>query len=296
MPYPDEVARLSKTTANGTAYVEVELLLDGDACLVCIPTEDATVLLLCAHGHSGDESTINGVRMVETRDRFLDRGWIVASSYAKGNSWGNQAGQDAYALLSDWVHTQFPIADTVLHGQSMGGLIMALVYASGAIADARGMVSIDGALNLAVAHASASYRGAIRTAYGIAADGSDYATKTAGHDPCLIDPAGYDGRRLLIEASTGDTAILKTSHSDVFVEHITGHPAQLSQLTGTGAHVAVENYFPEEVETFAVSTLEPLPAGDVFWVTKSAYVDGELARALRPVGVCWREVSMLTLR
>jgi hypothetical protein len=295
MPYPNEVSRLSKTTANGTAYVEVTLSLDGDTCLVCIPSEDATALLLCAHGHSGDQTTINNVRMVETRDRMIDQGWIVASSYAQGNSWGNQAGQDAYVLLSEWVHTQFPVTDTVFHGQSMGGLIVALLYANDVIPDVRGMVTIDGAVNLSVAHANASYRSAIRTAYGIASDGSDYAAKTVGHDPCVIAATLYDGKRMLLEASTGDTAIPKAQHADVFVTHIDGHPAQLSRLTGTGPHVDVSNYFPADVEAFVLSTLEPLPAGDVFWARKSVFVDGELARVLSRVGVCWQPVEILDI-
>lgn len=296
MVYPNEVSRLTKATANGTSYVEVTLTLDGDTCLVCVPSDTATKLLLCAHGHSGDQTTINNVRMITTRDRMIDQGWIVAASYAKGNSWGNDAGQSAHVLLSTWAHAQFPITDTVLHGQSMGGLIMALIYANGTITDARGLVTIDGAVNLAVAHASASYRSAIRTAYGIASDGSDYSTKTIGHDPCLIDAGGYTGKRLLIEASTGDTAIPKTSHSDVFVTHITGYPAQLSRLTGTGVHVAVENYFPEAVEAFALSTLEPLPAGDVFLKRQALAHEGNPVRAYRRYGIGWREVHAYVQR
>lgn len=295
MVYPNEQSRLTKSTGV-TSYTEVALLLDGDPCLVAIPPVLSGQVLLVAHGHSGDETTINNVRMVEIRNRMLERGWIVASSYAKGNSWGNDAGQAAYVLLWAWIVTNLGTTGTLLFGQSMGACILALVKAGGAITDALGLVTIDGALNLAVAHASASYRSAIRTAYGIASDGSDYSTKTAGHDPCLISPAGFTGARLLVEASTGDTAIPKTTHSDVFVAHITGYPAQLSRLTGTGVHVAVENYFPEAVEAFAMSTLEPLPAGDVFLKRQTLTRGGNPVRAYRRYGIGWREVHFYVRR
>lgn len=257
MSYSDETARTAKQTANGTQYVQLTITPFGasDTMLLCVPTVTTGVLMICAHGHNGSEETINNPQMITTRDQALDQGWLVASSYAHGNAWSNDTALDDYRRVYDWVESMFTITDVLLHGQSMGGLTVMNLTAKDAIPDVRATVSIDGALNLASAYASGSYKAAITAAYGIAANGSDYAQKTADHDAVLQPVAAYKDKRLLIESSPADTSIPKATNSDVFYQNYMGYPSLLTTFSGAGTHVAAENYFPDDVMAFFRSAI-----------------------------------------
>lgn len=256
MTYPGEISRSTKSTALGTSYVEtvVNPFGSGDSLLVCVPAAvadgaDVTVML-CAHGHNGSEQTINNPQMLSTRDKALDKGWLVISAYAHGNAWANDTALADYARIPTWVGQTWTIAHLLLHGQSMGALTMANFYSRRLARKIRGMVGIDGAYNLAQAYSQSAYRPSIRAAYGIASDGSDYAAKTAGHDATLLPPATFTGRRLFVSASPADVAIPKVSHSDVFVAMLGTEPADLEVVEGTGGHVTSPNYFPSAAHAF----------------------------------------------
>jgi len=60
----------------------------------------------------------------------------------------------------------------------------------------------------------------IRAAYGIAADGSDYAAKTAGYDPALRSPADFKGVPIWSTYSTLDTSVPASSHTLTMDEHL----------------------------------------------------------------------------
>jgi len=261
MNYPGEQSRATKVTASGTSYIELTIYPDGvtDTLLICLPDDATDVLVICAHGHNGNQATINSSRMIETRDRFIDNGWIVASPFAHGNSWGNDVCIADYVRVHAWSTLNLSTTKTLLHGQSMGGLNLVNVLSRNAIPDVLAFVSIDGALNLATAFAAAAYKSAIRAAYGIAADGSDYAALTAGHDGVLLPPSSFDGTRILLEASPADTSISKTNNADLFYANVAGHPLVFQRLTGAGVHVDPGNYFPDEVEAFFIAALQPAP-------------------------------------
>lgn len=255
MTLPDVISTLSKTTANGTAYVEYTIYPNGvtDKALICVPAGvdegESVVLAMCSHGSGGTEQQINLPRMVQIRDGLLDRGFIVASAFAHDRAWANNAALADWVRLHGWVNAHYPVTDVLLHGESMGGLTMLVLAGTGAVPHLRATVSVDGAMNLRAAY-DGNYGAQIRSAYGIASDGSDYAAKTAGHDPCLFEPSQYAQQRIMLSASPADTAIPKVNHSDVFAAHIAGAPRVLDRYTGTGAHVADVNYFPAETLAF----------------------------------------------
>ena len=265
----NESTRTTKATAAGTSYDEVLIYPLGvqDRALVCIPTgvvrNDEVVLAICAHGSGGTEQTINSTAMAATRDAMLDRGWIVMSAFAHDRAWANSVAQRDYQRLYTWATSQWQVTDVVLHGQSMGALSMLNIAARDAIPRIRGVVSIDGALNLGAAWAG-TYKSQIRTAYGTT-DDANYPVATAGHDPCLIDVQRFAGKRLFLSASLADTDIPKAQHSDVFEARVSGIAAELVYRVGTAEHVQAPNYFPEDAVAFLESGLvgapaEPLPA------------------------------------
>jgi hypothetical protein len=254
--YPGEISRSTKSTALGASYEEIVVnpLGSGDTLLVCVPASvvdgaDVTVMM-CAHGHNGSEQTINNSQMISTRDRAIDKGWLVISAYAHGNAWSNNAALADYARIPTWVGLTWTLEHLLLHGQSMGALTLANLYSRRLATKIRGFVGIDGAYNLAQAFSQSAYKPSIKAAYGIASDDSNYATKTAGFDATLLDPSTFTGRRLFISASPADTAIPKVSHSDVFVTMLGTEPADLEVVEGTGGHVTSANYFPTAAHAF----------------------------------------------
>jgi pimeloyl-ACP methyl ester carboxylesterase len=286
VPYPGETSRTGKTTSSGIAYTEIAFTIGSDACLAAVPANPSSTLALVGHGHGGSEQTINGVPFVATLDRMIASGWLVVSTDAAGNGWGNDASINAYVAAWTWARANLGTKRTILYGQSMGAQVLANVLHRGLVTDQVAFVSIDGALSLATAHASGSYQAAVRTAYGIASDGSDYAAKTAGHDAALLPAAGFSGTRMLLEASTGDTAIPKTSHTDVFAANVAGQPAQLVQLTGSGAHVTADNYFPTDVHAFLAPKVTRLVSKPM-----TVVVDNRQADSFTKVGEVWRPVT-----
>lgn len=267
MTYPGESTRTAGTTSGGTAYLDVTVdpMASGVTSRVLIPnTVDAAgsgsnvVLVIVAHGRGDNASHINAARFVATRDGCLDRKWVLISSDAHGNAWSNQTALDDYRRCYDWAASIWNVTDVLLHGWSMGGLTVVNLAGKETIPKVRGTVSIDGALSLA--NEPSIYTAEVRTAYGVASDGSDYAAKTAGFDPCVVSASAWTGKPLFIEASTGDTLIIKANHSDVFVPRVTSL-APVTYKVGSGAHVADANFMPSDVLAFydAVIPVPPPP-------------------------------------
>lgn len=267
MVYANETARVTKSTASGTSYIELTVFPFGgtDKALVCVPTAKAdgtpSVLAMAAHGSGGNEQQINIDRMLSTRDGWLDRGWIVASAFAHDRAWASNAALTDFTNVHAWVNAIWPVTDTMLHGESMGGLTMMVLASKHLIPTVRAAVSIDGALNLRSAYDNTgqTYGTQIKAAYGIATDGSDYAAKTAGHDAVLLDMTTFNGLHLFVEGSPNDAHIPKTQNADVFVANLGNNAARLVTKTGTGTHVTAENFFPTDVLAF-MDTALPVPA------------------------------------
>jgi alpha-beta hydrolase superfamily lysophospholipase len=146
---------------------------------------------------------------------LLEEGYIVASSAltdepASGYaSWGNQRSLDANVELYNYITDHYSV-DTnrvAMVGTSMGGLTTLLAFPDGRI-PVKGAALYSPVANLAAQYASSKrMTTGIRVAYGIAEDGSDYAVKTAGHDPILRAPSDWTGKRLRFYGGGGDTIV-----------------------------------------------------------------------------------------
>jgi pimeloyl-ACP methyl ester carboxylesterase len=289
MAYPNEVNRFVAATASGTAYTDIEVLPFGvaDDMRLCIPAGvedgDPVVLVIGAHGWNATENMPQGAGMVPIRDGILDRGWLLASAFAHGDQWYNQTALDDYRRVYDWVDATWNVTDVLLIGLSMGGATVVSLYSRDSIPKVRAAVGIDSALSLGYAHNKAVYQPSVRAAYGIAANGSDYAARTAGYDPLTFNASTFDGKRLFLSASPADTSIPPAQNTTPFVDRITGHPAVLELYTGAGTHLAPGNHAPSLVLQFfddAVAGTVPdavIPAG-IVEVEAYALVDGELMR------------------
>ena len=262
MTYPGETARESRTTASSVAYTAVTVSIGGDEARIHIPNDRLDVapvngnLCIVMHGHNGAATIIDG-NVASTRDELIDLGYVVASAYAAGNAWANNAAQNAYLALHDFCRDYVVTPQhVVLHGSSMGGLTAAVMYANDVIPNIRAAAIIDPAVSLQYAFGKEPYKSAIKTAYGFTND-ADYATATAGHDALLIPGALYSGKRFQVFASYDDTSIEQEFNADLFISAFTGY-AFLDFVQCTGAHVAASHYQPAETVPFYQSAISPV--------------------------------------
>lgn len=161
---------------------------------------------------------------------------VPAGTGATSEMWGAQAALDdtldAYTLMA----SRFNVGKVILAGASMGGLASSLMVPDGRIPNVKGVAVIDGVFNLAnnFAGNTGSFASFIRGAYGIAADGSDYAAKTTGHDPVLRSASDYTGIGWRFYASTADTTVAKAQNTDTMAALVAAAPEAVvvSQFAG----------------------------------------------------------------
>ena len=211
-------------------------------------------LVIWSHPHSHTQALSPGYFSWPAVAALNNLGCTVAASVMHSNNWGNQQGIDDNLDLYNRIVQYFGTpSDVIMLGGSMGGLASLLAVADGRIPNIRGVALIDGVCNLsAIFGANAgTYASAIRTAYGIASDGSDYATKTAGHDPMLLPASTYAGLRLRFYASTSDTDVPKAQNADAFAARVASVATESEVLTHVGGHLPTYAAWPADVVAFA---------------------------------------------
>lgn len=189
-------------------------------------------VVMLFHGNGSDElhwvTNSNG-KAVATA--FLNAGYIVVSAANTANvsTWGAQAGLDAYFKAYKYLLAHFPVGSVVFYGNSMGGIESLLTLAERRIPCVAWIGTVPTA-NLAAQHANASFTSTIRTAYGIAGDGSDYAAKTAGHDPVLMPGYAFRGVPMWALIATLDPAVPPATNWDVFSAIVAPYAAEMVRL------------------------------------------------------------------
>ena len=211
---------------------------NGQACRVFTPVTPSTpkTLVLWSHPHGQTEGINPSYFLYPFVNRALAKGWYVAASNMHANSWGNNI---AIADLVD-LYTMMSGRDTftkvVLVGGSMGGVATALAVSRGSIPNIVGAYFIDAVLDLAAIYANATYTQSVKDAYGIASDGSDYASKTAGNNPILATASTYN-KRLRFTASSADASVAKSSHTDAFRTYVSSVAVESALKTHVGGHL-----------------------------------------------------------
>lgn len=236
-----------------TGYREVLCTVSGVNGRVLVPDtynslKRTTVVMY--HGGVGETETAatNDSLKEGIVQALVDAGCLVAAvnGYA-GDDWGNQTALDDYDAMYDFVSTRWDGDDVIILCQSMGGLSGLSAYAGNLYANVRGYVGIQPCTNLSAMFAAnaGSYASSIRTAYGIAADGSDYATKTSGYDPNLYTTSVWSGKSFRFYASSGDTVVSKTNNSDAMLTKVTSGGASVASVVScTGNHGDPSHFQP----------------------------------------------------
>jgi hypothetical protein len=175
---------------------------------------------------------------------LLDEGYIIASSALTDDptygyaSWGNQRSLDANVELYKYVteHYSVDTSKVAMVGTSMGGLTTLLAFPDGRI-PVKGAALYCPVTNLAAQYAyKEKMADAIRLAYGIASNDSNYSALTEGHDPNLRSPSDWTGKRLRFYGGEGDTVVQWSLNSQAFAARVAGAATEAGIVTLAGDH------------------------------------------------------------
>jgi alpha-beta hydrolase superfamily lysophospholipase len=213
-----------------------------------------TSLVVYTHG-VGETETAPTADIVKDGvvQALIDAGCIVVSSNASGNAWGNPQSVSDYVAAVAYSVAQWRADDVLIFSQSMGGVAGLNLFASDAIANVRGWAGIYPVTSLSAVFANnlGAFASQIRTAYGIAANGSDYAARTAGSDPGTRPNSTWSGRRLRMWASTGDTVVGRAANADTLATAAAAGGALESTVVAcTGDHGDPSHFQPSDMIAF----------------------------------------------
>lgn len=180
---------------------------------------------------------------------ILSNGYLLAGISA-GENWGNQAALDKYITAFNYINSQYTLKGTVVFSQSMGGLSGLLTIKNKSFINVRGWIGIYPVCNLRNMYDAGSYTSAIKTAYGIASDGSDYNSKTSGHDPVLESGSLYQAYATRFYASSGDTVVSKSSNSDIMQADMALYARDNSIVVCSGNHGDPSHFQPSDFISF----------------------------------------------
>lgn len=218
---------------------------NGQAINVLVPagysaTTGANIILYC-HSNNGTQTEV-GDRIDANRAALIDAliadGYVIAGSLLNGNNWGNNAGLASLVDLYAYLVTNYRCLKTLMWGQSMGGLAALLSMSDARLPRVKGILAVVPVCNLAnmFSNNAGTYAAGIRTAYGIAANGSDYSTLTAGHDPVLLSASLFENLGVMLISSPSDTIVNEAANSTAMYTLLNGTAYEVTQVHHTGDH------------------------------------------------------------
>lgn len=232
------------------AYDTVDSTAGGSSIRVLIPDNYVSSAVVYHHGVGENYTHLTSDSLkADVVARLLSDGYLVASSSAAGDNWGNQAGLDAYAALQTYLVTNYAPTKTAIFSQSMGGCSGLLTAATGDYVAWFGIYPVCSLANMFGSNAG-TYASSIRTAFGIASNGSDYSTKTSGFDPLLLSASAFDRLPMRFWSSSGDTVVTKAGNSDLMAAHVAASKAESANIACTGNHGDTSHFDPQGVSDF----------------------------------------------
>lgn len=215
---------------------------DGNSFSIYIPSNyDSRMpnpLAICFHGNGTDETAwTSNANMYLLQKALIAAGYIVlgVSNDANRTTWGNTVSTDAYYDAYLYMIDNYAIGNIVFYGNSMGcieslnAIVESRIPCNALALTSPAFSLIDNYNNL--------FTDNIKTAYGIAADGSDYAAKTAGRDPSLLPAIQFNGVPIWMAAATDDTSVYKAANADALYSLVNGYSVDLIKIdVSSGGH------------------------------------------------------------
>lgn len=198
---------------------------------------------------------------------IINQGWILASSDAHGNNWGNQAALDDYVQTLTFALTNYHITPNkvVAYCGSMGGLpsLLTVLNRTGVKTNYHGWFGVYPVCNLSAIYTNTSnfYQSSVNAAYNIPG-GGNYATQTAGHEPGFISNTNLFGSAFLFSASVSDTIAIQSQNTDLERASIVGPPVENTLFQATGAHADASHYNVASATNFLNRVLAGYPLID----------------------------------
>lgn len=265
MTIPNQtVAPTVGATVGGTGFTQYNVTIpaSADRAIVLVPdgmAEGAAVVaVISCHGRGGSETTVNTSPTIINRDAMLDAGYLVLSPDTHGSTWGNATAQADLAALEAWADGIWTVTDQVIMANSMGAATATLAVALGTLSRLRAVVMASPSMNLRAAwDRNDEARSSIRNSFGIATDGSDYDTKTAGWDALLRPASDYAGARFRMYASPTDSVASKALNADAFSTLVASTATEVVVVQATGGHVSSDHFRPNETMPWLAAVLAP---------------------------------------
>lgn len=199
-----------------------------------------TPLVLWLHNNSG--TATNGAtdaRMKPLMDALSSAGYLVASADAGGSAWGNDASRAQYRALYEFMRERYAVSSVVLLGVSMGGQVALNLLPRLEIPNVAAYVGVGAVASLD--NLWTSYRSSITPAFDIAANGSDYETKTAGYRP--EDRAGHEFRGVpMMFVHSPDDLTCDIAATRALAAKVAPFAPEAVVVESTGAHLAAAQF------------------------------------------------------
>ena len=223
----------------------------GQASRIEFPSASRTVPLVIQFkglGQGGD-----GFQVPAMAAAAKAAGWAVATSNFHGDGYGSPTVMtDVRAILAQAAAAGVTFSRVVVWGNSMGGAA-ALNAVLTRTVKVSGVYLTDPVVSLR--HRYDNGRASqIQAAYGIASDGSNYVTKTAGYDPALRRMGDYPLVSYRVVASSRDALVPMSAHGSVLLSKLGSNRVKLLNVGTTGHNTAdrfITNDFTGWLSRFA---------------------------------------------
>ena len=209
------------------------------------PAYDSRVpvpVVVMFHGNGSDETHFsdNGNGKAAANALIAAGFATITASAASTTTWGSDSSLNAYVAAYRFFRDRYSLGAVMIYGNSMGALESLLAIADGRIPGVAGWAATHPALSLSAAykdHFEIGFAALIRSSYGISADGSDYAVKTSGHDPLMMDPrSSFRAVPMWILYATDDVAVDQNENAQPFVQKVRDAGMGIDVTTVTGGH------------------------------------------------------------
>jgi hypothetical protein len=295
----------STTTTAGTAVHRFPVTIAGDWATMWAPdtalNSTTITLVMAAHGAGGTEdwADANTGSQGILRQHLNDAGYVVLSQKMHGDQFGNTTAQTDLTNGINWAEgiSGWTVKHVLLWGESMGGGAMAAAYARKSVPNVRAAFLAAPLLDYTYEPPGAdpTLKSALYAAYGVAADGSDLAAKTAGFSPMSRDAADYTGIRVLISSSSQDPTVTQTQNAIAWINKITPVASDIYDYRTTGGHVSAQHYPQTEIVTYfdeAIALAESVNIAKGFWNFSSVAIGRRTPKAT--AGGSWAFTSAAT--
>jgi len=261
-PYPP---RLQSSIAAGQARLRagtaplagaVNATINGQPVRMTLPSDykddRPVVVVLVAEGTDRFGET-NGLSPRGDFSRLPNlAGVAYVSGALHGNSYGNADAMTDLRAIYEWMTSVIAVSGIVLFGNSMGGVAACNALTRDVLPGVMGLYLTDPAIDVEQRYrnGSSGAKANVAAAFGINADGSNFATQTAGFDPADADWTGWRGIPVKIIGSTTDTTVPFGLHAQLLADKLAQHNDVTLVNLGTGGHNATNRFNADDFKSF----------------------------------------------